>query len=126
MVSKLVRRSKTPSGLRRIVNSVGQTTILDSNTGERSSEWCYTEILPDAVSPNLGIIGHCTAFYDDGSLLFMSLTWRAGDDKSGRWTVLGGTGRYAGASGGGTSEDLSTSADGNAWTGRGSGTIEIP
>jgi hypothetical protein len=118
--------SKTPNGVRRIVNGVGQTTIINDKTGETSSEWCYGEDLPDASPRALSYVGYCTTFYDDGSLLWTSITWNAGDNQSGRWIVLGGSGRYAGATGGGTSANVSTRADGNAWTGRGSGTITTP
>jgi hypothetical protein len=40
------------------------------------------------------------------------------------WTVFGGTGRFAGATGSGTTKDISNRGDGVAWTNETKGTIK--
>jgi hypothetical protein len=105
------------------INVHGQTRsiIVDDKTGETSVEWCTGENHTDAAGkPTVGA-GYCTVFYDDGDVGWISYTTTAADQIS--WTVMGGTGKYAGATGSGTTTVVSRRSDGASWTGKGKGTL---
>ena len=62
-------------------------------------------------------------FADNGDVLWVSFVNR-GPGSTGNWTVMGGTGEYEGATGGGTSTPpISTRGDGLGWTNTSTGTI---
>jgi hypothetical protein len=61
-------------------------------------------------------------FYDNGDVLSVAITGAAADQPL-TWVVLGGTGKYAGATGGGASKLVSRRGDGYAGTYKATGTI---
>jgi hypothetical protein len=92
-----------------------------SPTGEERSQWCTSEAHTNAAGEPTGGAGHCEAYYDNGDILWSSFLTRPGQPT--RWSVMGGTGRYEGATGGGTATLVSMRSDGSAWTGKLEGTI---
>lgn len=91
-------------GYRRHITAVG----LD---GKTESHWCVGTNVMDDDSLSFGA-GYCTILDEDGDAYW---TWfqvrkRGGYD----WQVMGGTGKYQGASGKGVSTAVSSLPDGTA------------
>ena len=81
----------------------------------------------DASSKPLGGAGYCTIVNPDGDILWVWFQNGGGGQSGGTWGVIGGTGSYAGASGGGTSSaPTSMSPDGRSWINTSTGTITTP
>jgi hypothetical protein len=106
----------------------GMTTMRVHGTSVRSdgvlsSQWCTGH---QGVGPTgqAGGAGYCTLIADNGDMLFVS--FMTGADDNSTWAVMGGTGAYAGATGGGTSTTVSRRGDGMAWTSTSAGTITMP
>lgn len=78
------------------------------------------EFMPDETYKGSGF---CTWTYRDGDKLFLKF-WEGSDMEEGRYEWIGGTGRYVGATGGGTNtgEDLTDTL----WAGRFEEVIELP
>jgi hypothetical protein len=111
-----------PNGTK--VTGGGQThgTVVNRKTGEVTSQWCSAATFQDGAGNQTSQGGACTAFYDDGTLLHVSYLGAA-PDAGNTWTVMGGTGRYAGATGGGSCKNDSMRSDGFAWTASCKGSI---
>jgi len=89
--------------------------------GTMASQWCTGEVGVNDAGEMTGGAGYCTIIEDNGDVIWVSYVNVAG--QPGTWTVMGGTGAYEGATGGGTSTVVSQRADGQAWTGQSTGTI---
>ena len=88
---------------------------VDDN-GDVNSQWCRgSNAMGDNGQPVAGG-GFCTIVSQTGDLLWV---WFGG----GKWGVISGTGEWAGATGGGTSEPVSQSPDGFAYVNKSSGSI---
>ncbi len=96
--------------------------VPGAQTGETASQWCTGEQFPDEKGAPMYGAGYCTIFYNNGDILWVSFKGN-GANKPGEWAVIGGTGRYEGASGGGKTEMVSQRSDGYAWTSKSTGTL---
>ncbi len=114
-----------PSGNQSRVGGLTHATIANDQTGERSVQWCRGNVLLDGTGMPTTQVGFCTVIYDSGDLLWISYL---GDAQSGEntYTVIGGTGQYQGATGGGVNRVVSQRGDGRSWTSRAEGTITTP
>jgi hypothetical protein len=92
--------------------------------GESASAWCDgMSMLDGAGAVTLGV-GYCTSYYDNGDVLFQYYMTKPG--QPGKWTLMGGTGRFEGATGSGTTTVTSRRSDnGAAWTQQTKGTITL-
>ena len=111
-----------PNGGQARVGNLSQASILNDETGERSVQWCRgNTLLDDAGMPSTQV-GFCTVVYDTGDMIWISYL---GNPQSGenKYTVIGGTGAYEGATGGGVNQVVSQRADGRTWTSKAEGTL---
>ena len=112
-----------PNGNKILVGGHSHGNVV-SDAGETTNIWCdFTNQLNAAGESAVGTF-HCQRFDDNGDAL-----WVAGVQQlpsgAATWTVLGGTGRYQGATGSGTTETASQRADGCAWISKSKGTLTI-
>lgn len=115
-------RITLPNGRVVLIGMRSHASLVDDKTGEISSQWCTANGYPGSDGELTAIAGFCSVVADDGDETWISFVGgAAGQPLS--WTVMGGTGRYAGATGGGTSRETSNRGDGFAWTSKGSGTV---
>ena len=114
-----------PNGGQSRVGNLSQASIVNDETGERSVQWCRGNALLDNASMPTVQVGFCTVIYDSGDLVWISYL---GDAQSGEntYTVIGGTGKYEGATGGGVNRVVSQRGDGRTWTAKAEGTITTP
>jgi hypothetical protein len=122
VVTKLGEKETLQNGTVIVVGEQDHASIVNDKTGEQTSQWCNYDYWPDPKGMPTHSVGHCTVFYDNGDLAFIATTGTTNDQPV-TWTVLGGTGKYAGATGGGTSKMTSMRSDGYAATFKASGTI---
>jgi hypothetical protein len=115
---------ETPTGAKGVYGVVQHATAVDAD-GTLASQWCTQEMgMGDDGQPS-GVAGYCTIIQDNGDVLWVSFI--GGGPGSGvTWTVMGGTGQYEGATGGGTSQMVSQRADGESWASKSTGTITTP
>jgi len=111
-----------PNGKKIRVGFRSHATIVDQSTKEESSQWCTGEAQLNAAGEETIQAGYCGLVADNGDTLWLSF-FVPSPRADGTWTVIGGTGRYDGASGGGTSTVASQRGDGYAWTLKSSGTL---
>lgn len=104
----------TPQGNQVTVGIQNHSNLVDHVTNEEFSQWCTGN------ASEAGGAGYCTIIADNGDVLWVSYLNQNG---SGTWTVMGGTGEYLGATGGGTSTPGSQRGDGQAWTSTSTGTL---
>jgi hypothetical protein len=91
-------------------------------SGEVRTGWCaYTQHL-SATEEFIANAGHCVIYDDNGDAYWASFSSKAGQT-TWTWTVLGGTGHYDGATGGGTTTQGSLRGDGLAWIVKNEGSI---
>ena len=91
--------------------------------GENLSQWCEGDSVANAEGKALGGAGFCTVIQANGDMLWV---WfhNDGSGQGGTWGVIGGTGEYAGATGGGTSSaPTSMNPDGQSWVNTSTGSI---
>ena len=117
------RPVEMPSGAKGMATMRVHGTSVRSD-GVTSSQWCTGHQGVSAEGAPGGA-GYCTLIADNGDMLYVSFMSNGADGTS-TWTVMGGTGGYAGATGGGTSSDVSRRGDGMAWTSKTEGTITVP
>ncbi len=76
-----------------------------------ASQNCMNAAVLNADGSAAGASGHCTAMDGDGDT--WSLWWRGeGEGEGSAWQIIGGTGKFAGMTGGGTTTTLHQAADG--------------
>ena len=109
-----------PNGAKGTAGMQAHATVVSAD-GELMSQWCTAQqgVGPDGQARGAG---YCTIIADNGDILWVSFVNR-GPDQPGTWTVMGGTGEYDGATGGGTPTQVSARGDGRAWTNKSTGTI---
>lgn len=122
VVTKLGERETLPNGAVIEVGQTSYTAIVNDNTGEQASQYCNGDAWLDSAGAPTHMVAHCTIFYDNGDLAWVSYTGTTNDAPL-TWTVLGGTGKYAGATGTGTSKRVSMRGDGYSGTYKATGTI---
>jgi hypothetical protein len=110
------------NGAQSRVGSLSQASILNDETGERSVQWCRGNALLDDTGMPTTQVGFCTVVYDSGDLLWISYLGNAESGEN-TYTVIGGTGQYEGATGGGVNRVVSQRADGRTWTSKAEGTL---
>jgi hypothetical protein len=120
--TKLPEKVPLPNGKSVMVGGVSQSSLVNDKTGEVTSQWCNGDEFPDAKGAVMASVGHCTVFYDNGDVVWISYSGGA-VDQPGKWTVIGGTGKYAGATGSGTFTNTSQRGDGYAGTQKSTGTL---
>lgn len=110
----------------RTVTVNGQTHAnVVRQDGETLSQWCTGEQWLGNDSQPMRGAGYCTILDDEGNVLWVSYV-NPGPGQPSKWTVMGGTGEYEGATGGGTTQTVSQRSDGYAWTSKSTGTIVTP
>lgn len=93
-----------------------------NDDGSAESHWCFGSNIMNDSDLEFGA-GYCTAVDEDGDVYW---TWFEVARRGGfNWQVMGGTGKYSGATGSGTSRATGSLPDGSA-TFRIRGTIELP
>jgi hypothetical protein len=107
------------NGKKAIKGGESYAVVVNDQTGEVAIEWCNATAFLDPGPNAVAFIASCTAFYENGDALLM---WgEAKTDGKGephtRFTIMGGTGRFAGATGEGTTERIRTLGDGS-WIGK--------
>ena len=105
-----------PNGGQVTVGIRSHANVVDKVTGEDFSQWCVGEAGTDTGA------GYCTLVADNGDALWVSYVFMPGEEGS-SWTIMGGTGQYAGATGSGTTSNVSERGDGRAWTSKSVGTL---
>ena len=114
---------ESPAGNKGRFGTVNHGTVVRED-GTLASQWCNGEIGEGDDGQPTGFAGYCTIIEDNGDVLWVSFL---GTPEEGlTWSVMGGTGQWAGATGGGTSEMVSMRADGEAWTSKATGKITTP
>lgn len=98
-----------------------ETTVYSN--GEVFSQWCSGTTVNNGDA-EIGAGGYCAGENRDGDYLW--IWWRSTGPDSNDWGVIGGSGRYAGATGGGTNKVITQFPDGRAWTSEAKGTIKTP
>jgi len=112
-----------PAKGHKIVEYAGRCVVVPSDTTAKNYvEDCSGsyEYMPDGTWKGGG---NCTADFKEGNTV--SLTWKEGSDlKEYPFTYTGGTGKYKGATGGGTykTDEITTTLYG----GRKKGNLELP
>jgi len=122
VVTKMPEKVDLPNGKVVMANGEWHGSAVNDKTGEQSSQWCTGEQYPDAKGTPMYGAGYCTIFYDNGDILWVSFMGN-GEGKPGSWAVIGGTGRWEGATGGGKTDMVSQRSDGYAWTSKSTGTL---
>jgi len=122
VVTKLGEKETLPSGMAIEVGQQTYTGLVNDKTGETTSQYCNGDSWPDEKGAPKYLVAHCSVFYDNGDILWISITGTT-NDKPLTWMVLGGTGKYAGATGGGTSKLASQRSDGYSGTYKSTGTL---
>jgi hypothetical protein len=111
-----------PNGRKIRVGARSHGSLVDQNTKEESSQWCTAEAQLNAAGEETSQVGYCAVVADNGDTLWLSF-FIPGPQEGGNWTVIAGTGRYEGATGGGTTAVASQRGDGYAWTTKSTGTL---
>lgn len=111
-----------PSGAKGMATMRVHGTSVRSD-GVTNSQWC-TGHQGVSAQGQQGGAGYCSIIADNGDMLYVSFI--NGADGMTKWSVMGGSGGYAGATGGGTSKTVSERGDGQAWTTTSTGKISVP
>jgi hypothetical protein len=110
-----------PNGRKITIGGRTQGTLVH-DTGATDSIWCdFMNYLNEAGAATKGV-GYCRSVTDNGDTLWLSFVQQFPSGAA-TWTVMGGTGRYEGATGAGTTENVSERGDGLAWTSKSKGTV---
>jgi hypothetical protein len=110
----------------------GNTVLLGGRThissvaadGEVSSQYCTGNAMPGEDGPPVDGAGFCTVVQANGDVLWVWYKVEGGGSNS--WGVIGGTGEYEGATGGGSSSIVSLGGDGRSWVSKITGSITTP
>jgi hypothetical protein len=122
VLTKQGEKITLPNGTVIMTGAQDHSSLVNDKTGEQTSEWCYFDSWLDNKGATKAFTGHCSHFYDNGDVLFVAVTGTTNDQPL-TWTVIGGTGKFVGASGGGTTKYTSERSDGYAATYKATGTI---
>ena len=109
-----------PNGSKVRVGMNWRTANVDVS-GVEHTGWCTQTAHLDASDQPTSGVGHCVFYQDNGDAVWVALSYKVGQLTM--WTVMGGTGQYDGATGGGTSSLISQRGDGTASTFKSQGSI---
>src|SRR5512143_1936839 len=104
-----------------VTHSQSHASPVNDKTGEQTSEWCNFDSLLDAKDVLVEFVGYCTRVYDSGDLMWISIAGKTAE--ASEFRILGGTRKFAGATGSGTSRLISTRGDGRENTFKNVGTL---
>ncbi len=96
-----------------------------NNDGEHFSQWCRASGVANSENQPLGNGGYCTLIDSNGDVLWVWFR-NMGPGTPGVWGAIGGTGAWAGATGGGKTEPVTQNPDGRAFVNSTTGTITTP
>lgn len=113
---------ETPQGRTVTVDVTTHGNVVDRRTGTEYSQWCYGENQGAQSGAGVPGAGYCTLVDDDGDVWWVSYVVH-GDGRPTTWSVIGGSGKYLDATGGGTHGVVSQRGDGRAWTAQSTGTL---
>ena len=116
-------RFEMPTGDKGYYGIQTHATLVRAD-GTLASQWCLQEAGEGDDGQPTGFAGYCTILEDNGDALWVSFIGTPAEGIS--WTVMGGTGQWEGATGGGTGQVVSQRSDGEAWTSTNTGTITTP
>jgi hypothetical protein len=90
--------------------------------GQESMQYCHGDGLQEKDATQISV-GFCAVVFDNSDVLWV---WFRNDGPGtpGTWGVIGGTGEYAGATGGGTNAGVSQRGDGRSGTSTSVGKIK--
>lgn len=114
---------QTPQGNEVTLRVRSHGSVINDRNGEQYSQWCYGETQGSESGAGVPGAGYCTLVDDEGDAWWVSYIVHA-DGRPTDWSVIGGTGKFADATGGGTHRVVSERGDGQAWTGRSVGTLK--
>jgi hypothetical protein len=110
-----------PNGSKVTPGGEAHASVIFRDSGAIASQWCAVTVY-EHEGKAYNRIGSCGVFYDEGDVVWLAFLTTSPED-AGTWTALGGTGRYAGATGGGSCRMLSRRSDGLAYTTTCTGTL---
>ena len=114
---------ETPQGRTVMLGGQNHASVVAAD-GEVSSQYCTGNAMAaEGGGMQIGA-GFCTVVAANGDALW--IWFRNEADKPTTWGVIGGTGQYAGATGGGTSTMVSQGGDGRSWVAKATGTVKTP
>ncbi|MCR9277918.1 MAG: hypothetical protein NXH85_08065 [Pseudomonadaceae bacterium] len=120
-ITEMPTEIQLPGGAVVLGGGYSQGVIVQDD-GAQSMQYCANTGVKQDDDNNLGA-GHCTVVYDNGDLLWVSFH-SDGSGGPSTWTVIGGTGEWEGATGGGTTTFVSARGDGRSWTATSKGKIK--
>ena len=104
------------NGITVSTGGLSHATAVNNEDGTTLSQWCRgTQASKDGTL--LGGGGYCSIINQEGDMFWV---WFGG----GKWGMIGGTGAYEGATGGGTTENVSQSPDGRSFINQSTGKIK--
>ncbi len=110
-----------PNGSKVMVGARNHAVLIGED-GDSFSQWCTGSTVTETSGQATGA-GSCAAIADNGDVLWVWFL-NAGPGSEGAWGVIGGTGQYAGASGGGKTQPGKLLGDGRSFTGTSTGKIK--
>lgn len=113
----------TPQG-NTVLLGLRQHASVVAADGGVISQYCTGMGMPAEDGGLANGAGFCTAIQPNGDVLWVSYKINGGG--AANWNVIGGTGEYEGATGGGTSQIVAQGGDGRSWTTKITGTITTP
>lgn len=122
VVTKMAEKFTFPDGRTVMAGEENHSTLVNDKTGETTSQWCSGDAYPDAAGKVTSFVSRCTVVYDAGDAVWLSVVGGA-EDQPANWTIVGGTGRFVGATGGGTARVVSRRGDGYGFTQKATGTL---
>jgi hypothetical protein len=113
----------TPQGNTVMLGGQNHGSVVAAD-GQVSSQYCTGNTMTGEDGAPANGAGFCTVVQPNGDVLWAWFKIEGGGKNS--WGVIGGTGQYEGATGGGTSAIVSRGGDGRSWVSKVSGSIETP
>jgi hypothetical protein len=113
----------TPQGNTVLLGARQHASVVQAD-GEVASQYCTGNAMPAEGGGLANGAGFCTVVQTNGDVLWVSYKINGGG--AANWNVIGGTGEYEGATGGGTSQIVSQGGDGRSWVSKITGSITTP
>ena len=114
----------TPQGNIVMLNGQNHASAVAAD-GDVASQYCGGNGFPNAEGGGLANgAGFCTSVQANGDVLW--IWYKINGAEPTTWGVIGGTGEYEGATGGGTSSIVSQGGDGRSWVSKATGSVTTP